>query len=66
MAGLTSERTRSMCKEVRKLIKSRGDGAGAGSWKMAESGVVEDCPRARLIVSLRDEKPREVDADKDP
>ena len=55
-----------MCREVRKLIKSRGDGAGGGSWKMAESGVAEVCPLARLIVSLKDEKPRDVDEDIEP
>lgn len=28
--------------------------------------MVEVCPRARLIVSLKDEKPRDVDDDKEP
>lgn len=56
-----------MCREVRKLVKSMGDGTGGGlSWKREESGAVEVCPRARLIVSLKDEKPRDVDDDKDP
>lgn len=67
IAGLMSDKTRSMCKDVRKLVRSRGEGAGAGagSWKIEDNGGADDCPRARLNVSLRDEKPRDVDEERD-
>jgi len=65
MAGLMSDNTRSICREVRKFVKSTGDGAGAGSWNIEDNGGVVDCPRARFIVSLNDEKPREVDDERE-
>ena len=61
MAGLISDRTRSVWREVRNEVKSNGEGEGRGSWKTEDRDGADDCPLARVIVWRKEEKPREAD-----
>lgn len=57
-----SERTSKVCKAVKKDVRSAGEGGcGGGSAKREASGT--ECPLVRAIVCLKDENPRDADAE---
>lgn len=61
-AGFISESVRSVCKDVKKDVRSSGEGGGGASGNSDCKGVAEDAARPRVKVCLREENPRDVDA----
>lgn len=53
---------RSVCKDVKKDVKSTGEGGGGASGNNDSKGVAEDGARPRMKVCLSEENPRDVDA----
>lgn len=51
-----------MCKDVKKDVKSTGEGGGGASGNNDSKGVAEDGARPRMKVCLSEENPRDVDA----
>lgn len=58
-----SERTRRVCKAVRKDVRSTGDGGGEVSVKSADNGARVESARPRVKVSFNDENLRELEDD---
>lgn len=57
--GFTSDKVKSVCKAVRKDVRSAVDGDGCDSANMEERGVAG--PRLRAKLCLSDENPLDVD-----